>query len=373
MRAEDRVPEGLKLVAGYGWRILVLAAVGALALTIIGRLELVVIALFVALILTSLMGPIVNVAGRVLPRPLSVAIGMLVVLGTLVGVFYFIITSVVSAWPSLVSQLSDGVGSIETWLRDGPLAIQDANVSDWINQAKTWVGENRGALIQRAVGGAGAFFELFAVIALSLFSTIFFLAGGRQIWEWMLLAAPNRTRVRVDGAGMVAWQTFAGYTRGIVVVAATNAVLVCVGLLLLKVPLAIPLSLLVFFGTFIPLIGAPLAMVLAAIVALAARGPLVALAVIGLIVLIGQLEGHVLQPLVMSRAVSIHPLAVAVSVAAGTLLAGIFGAVVAVPVVSVIYAVWRFWLRTAPRPKPMPMDPTGVGSAEPGIDGASLS
>ncbi len=218
--------------------------------------------------------------------------------------------------------------------------------------------DNRGNLAAGVVGSAGRVLEIVAVLALAVFSAVCFLGGGAGIWHWALRVLPQPTRARVDGAGHVAWRSFAGYTRGIIIVAACNAIFVCVLLLVLGVPLALPLSLIVFFGTFIPLIGAPVAMFIAVIVALAAKGPIIALVVLLGIALLGQLEGHVLQPLVMSKAVNIHPLAVALSVAAGTILAGLFGAVIAVPVVSVCYGVAKFWHQTKPADDPTaPLDP----------------
>jgi predicted PurR-regulated permease PerM len=184
-------------------------------------------------------------------------------------------------------------------------------------------------------------------LALAVFSSVFFLIGGEGIWQWVVSLTPRKSHAVVNRAGAVAWSTFAGYTRGIIVVAASNAVLVLIVLMVLRVPLALPLSLLVFFGTFIPIIGAPVALLVAAVVAVASRGPVVALIVVALIVVIGQIEGHLLQPLVMSRAVSLHPLAVALVVAAGTILAGVIGAVLAVPVASVLHAVIKEISRTA--------------------------
>ena len=150
-----------------------------------------------------------------------------------------------------------------------------------------------------------------------MFCSLFFLHSGERLWGWVLGQLPVR-RPRWDAAGRAGWMAFAGYTRGVVIVAVSNATLVGIALFLLKVPLALPLTLLVLLGAFIPLIGAPIALWIATLVALAGRGPLTALAVLVLIVVIGQIEGHVLHPVIMSRAVKLHPVVVAVSVASGT-------------------------------------------------------
>ncbi|HEY5248023.1 MAG TPA: AI-2E family transporter, partial [Dermatophilaceae bacterium] len=191
-------------------------------------------------------------------------------------------------------------------------------------------------------------FEVLTGLALAVFCSVFFLSSGNRIWTWLTNQTGSHS-ARLDRAARAGWATFAGYTRGIVIIAATNAVLVCVALLILQVPLAFPLSVLTFFAAFIPLIGSPLALLVATLVALAARGPLIALLVLLLIVIIGQIEGHLLHPIVMSRAVNLHPLAVALTVASGTVVAGIIGAVMAVPLVAVTWTVWTT-LKTAPTP-----------------------
>ena len=196
-----------------------------------------------------------------------------------------------------------------------------------------------GSLLVEGGGVAWVLGCAFTGRLVGVFFSVCILSLGDQIWTGLLMQSRGNRR-RWDDAARAGWATFAGYTRGIVIIAATNAVLVCVALLLLRVPLALPLALLTFFAAFIPLIGAPIALGVATLVALAARGPLIAVLVLGLIVIIGQIEGHLLHPLVMSRAVNLHPLAVALTVASGTLLAGVIGAVVAVPMVAVAWTVW---------------------------------
>jgi predicted PurR-regulated permease PerM len=336
-------------VAAACWRLLVVGALCFFALRLMARLEFVAISMFVGLVITALVGPLVNLLDRVMPRALAVALGLLIVILGVLGIFTFIGAEVAGLATTLASQFRNGITEIEDWLRQGPLHWDSNRITEYTGQLRTWITTNRATFClprDRWCGHPGGGLT---GMFLAIFAAIFFLAGGAQIWDWILMLVGKRQRPRVDGSGHVAWHTFAGYTRGILVVAATNAVLVGIGLTILGVPLSLPLALLVFFGSFIPIVGAPIAMIVAAIVALAADGPLVALGVIVMIALIGQFEGHVLQPLVMARAVSIHPLAVALSVAAGTVLAGIVGAVVAVPVVSVLYAVGRFWVQTTPR------------------------
>ena len=367
VRPEDEIPHGLRVAAAFGWRLLVLVAVAWVALQVLVAVEFVAVALFVALIIAALVGPLVNVLHNVMPRGPAVALGLVAVVAVIIGVFVFIGTQVAGQAEGLAIQFRQGIDEILRWLETGPLHLTSEAVTEYVNAIRTWITEHQSDLATTAIGASGTIAEFFTGFALAIFASVFFLLGGREIWSWLVGLFPQRQRGRIDGVGQVAWGTFAGYTRGIVVVAFVNAVLVLIGLLVLRVPLAFPLALLVFLFSFIPLIGAPIATAIAAVVALAARGPLIALAVIVLIVLIGQFEGHVLQPLVMSKAVNLHPLAVGVAVACGTVLAGIVGAVIAVPVVAVLYSSIRFWVNTGSRSgfSPPPSDPTGTGAALP--------
>ncbi|WP_456817303.1 AI-2E family transporter [Cellulomonas sp. URHB0016] len=198
----------------------------------------------------------------------------------------------------------------------------------------------RGDLAGQAAAGAGSVVEVFTALALAIFCTIFFLARGREMWTWFLNQLPVRARDTWKTAGGAGWYTFSGYTRGTVIIAVTDGMLAFILLTILQVPLSAPLAVLVTIGAFIPLVGAPAAMVIAMIVALAANGLLSAALVGAGIALIGQLEGHVLQPFVMGKQVSLHPVVVALAVTCGTLTAGILGAIIAVPLVAVVWAIF---------------------------------
>lgn len=355
------VPRSLRVAAAYGWRILVVCALLYVVLSVVAKLQLVLAALFIALVLAAVLGPWVRILDRFLPRILAVVLGFLTLLAALVGIVVFITQSVAGEWTELAEKFRTGVGEIELMLVRPPFNLAESDIVVWYDNAGNWIAENRGMLVNNALGSFTTVIEIFAVLALGVFCSACFLVGGSGIWNWILNVFPVTTRSRVDGAGQVAWRAFAGYTRGIIIVAVTNAILVGILLLILGVPLALPLALLVFFGTFIPLIGAPIAMIIAAVVALAAKGPIIAIIVLIGIFLLGQFEGNVLHPIVMAKAVNLHPLVVALSVACGTLLAGLLGAVLAVPIVSVAYGVTKFWIQTAPPPEDeIPRDPTGV-------------
>jgi predicted PurR-regulated permease PerM len=236
------------------------------------------------------------------------------------------------------------VRQIQTWLRSGPLHLSDNQVNAAVDAAQNWANTHRDILTTGAVSTAATVLEVLAGLFLVLFSTFFFLRDGRRIWYFITSVLPGDVRDPVAGAGVAAWRTLVAYVRATVLVAFIDAVGIGVGLALLRVEFAFPLAALVFLGAFIPIVGATLSGTVAVLVALVTRGPLWALAVLALIIGVQQFEGHVLQPVIMGRAVSIHPLAVIVAIAAGAVLAGIVGALVAVPVVAVLNTAVRHML-----------------------------
>ncbi|MEU1008673.1 AI-2E family transporter [Streptomyces sp. NPDC005890] len=330
----------LRIAAAYAWRLILVGAVVYGVFIVLGSFQLIAVALFLALVVTSVLRPPTDLLARFLPRPLSVAVALVGSLVLLLGLLALVATSVAGESARLAGEFRGGVHRIEEWLQRPPFRLGPGALSALQRQVTHYVSEHRASLLTSAVNELGRVVELVTGAALALFASVFFLHSGERLWGWareQLL--PSSARPVWDRAGRAAWRTFAGYTRGIIIVAATNAVLVGVGLLVLRVPLALPLTLLEFFAAFVPLVGSPVALGVATIVALAGRGPLTAVGVLVLIVVIGQLEGHVLHPLVMSWAVQLHPLVVAVSVIAGSIVAGVIGAVVAVPLVSVVWAV----------------------------------
>ncbi|MGK4579478.1 AI-2E family transporter [Kitasatospora sp. HPMI-4] len=336
---EGAVSPGLRRAAGYAWRLLVLAAAGYAAFTVLERLQLPAIAIFLALVVASVLRPVADLLDRVMPRPLAVLVTLLSAVLLLAGLFTLVGEVVASQSAHLAQEFHGGIGRIERWLEGSPFHIDPATVNGLQGKITHFISSHRSTLISTAVTGAGRLVEAATVAALALFLSVFFIHSGDRMWRWCLRQLPAASRSTCARAGRVAWRTFAGYTRGIVIVAASNAVLVGLALWALRVPLALPLTLLEFFATLVPLVGSPIAMAIASVVALATRGPVTALIVLGLIVVIGQIEGHLLHPLVLSWAVRIHPVAVALSVTAGAVLAGVVGAVVVVPLVSVAWAV----------------------------------
>jgi putative heme transporter len=342
-----RVGEGLRITADYSWRLLIVGAAFYVAFMVLLRFELVGIAIFLALVLTSLLRPSVTAMSRRLPHSLAVLFTMFGSLLVIAALLTLVGTAVAGESSRLGTEFSGGIDRIEQWLQGPPFKIKHSTVSGLQGKITSFISAHRSTLISHALSGAGQAVEVLTVLALAVFCSIFFVHSGEHMWRWFAVQLPEGARSSWDRAGRAAWSTFSGYTRGVIIVAGTNAILVGIALYVLRVPLALPLTVLEFLASFIPLVGSPMALAVATVVALAARGPVTAGIVLVLIVVIGQIEGHIMQPLVMGWAVRLHPVVVAVSVIASTVVAGIMGAVVAVPMVSIAWAVYRE-LRTEP-------------------------
>ncbi len=337
--AGPRVVPGLQRAAGYAWRLVVVGVALYAVLVLLGRLVLPVVAVFAALVVTAVLRPATDLLGRVLPRTLAVALTLLGALLLVAGLLSLVGATVAGEWTRLGHEFRGGLDRIEHWLEGAPFHLRASSVSGLQKKLSSFISAHRSTLISTAVGEASRVVEGVTGAALALFCSVFFIHSGDAMWQWAERQLPSEARPTWSRAGRAAWRAFAGYTRGIMIVAASNAVLVGIALSVLGVPLALPLTVLEFFATLIPLIGSPIAMAVAAVVALAAKGPVTALIVLALIVVIGQIEGHLLHPLVMSWAIRIHPVVIALSVTAGGILAGVIGAAVALPLVSVLWAV----------------------------------
>lgn len=348
---EESAPRWLRVAAGWSWRLLVVTLAIVLVFFATSRVLLVFIAIFVALVFTAVLRPLVNFLSRVMPRGLATVLSFLISLAVIAGTFAYIGFSVAGQWDSLIDQFNDGIAELLGYLERSPfhLTITAEDTQEWLEAGREWLADNSGQIASQALSGVGSVIQVLITLALAVFLTVFLLLRGKEMWHWFLNQLPTRARDSWLAGGDVAWYTFSGYTRGTFIIGAINAVMALVALIILGVPLAAPLAVLVFIGTFIPLIGAPLAMIIAIVVALAANGPINAI-IVGLVIAgIGQIEGHILQPLIMGKQVALHPTVVAIAVAAGTLVAGILGAIVVIPLISVAWAVFSR-LRTVDPP-----------------------
>lgn len=350
-RPTDGTPDWLRTAGGYSWRFLVVLL--AVVVVVYGALQvkIVLIAVFLALVVTSVLEKLVAWLEKAMPRWLATVLSLILSFAVFGGLLTYVVYSVSQQVPKLASQFNDGITQILDWLEHGPLpfTVTSEDITDWIAEGQRWLISHSGDIAGTVFANVGGVFEVFTIMALSFFTTIFFLASGQKMWIWFLDQIPSRSRPRMHSAAAAGWYTFSGYARGTVIIALIDGILAYVLLTIVGVPLAAPLAVLVFIGAFIPLVGAPAAMIIAAVVALAANGIVPALIVTIGIAGIGQLEGHVLQPLIMGRQVSLHPVVVALGVTAGTFLGGLLGAVVAIPILAVTWAVYSR-LRTVDPP-----------------------
>jgi predicted PurR-regulated permease PerM len=347
---EQTAPHWLRSMAGVSWRLLVVVAAIALVFYATSRVQLLFIAVFIGLVFTAVLRPGVEFLSRFMPRGLATALSMLLGLAVFAGMLTYVAVSVAGQWVNLSEQFGSGIEDLKNLLVNGPLpfAITNDQINQWITDGQGWITQHSGELAGQAAQGASSVVEVLTALVLATFCTVFFLARGAEMWSWFLNQLPTRAREPWQQAAGAGWSTFSAYARGTVIIATTDGVFAFILLSFVRVPLAAPLAVLVLIGAFIPLVGAPAAMVVAMIVALAANGPLAA-ALVGIgIALIGQFEGHILQPLVMGKQVSLHPVVIALVVVAGTLSAGILGAVISVPLVAVAWAVFSKLRRIDP-------------------------
>jgi predicted PurR-regulated permease PerM len=241
----------------------------------------------------------------------------------------------VNGFPELRDQAVRGLTKVEDWLATSPLHLSSTKLSEYVDQAGNAASNNKSSIVTGALGVASTASHLAEGFFITMFSTFFFLYSGQRIWAWLLRMLPRAARSPLDAAARSGWVTLTYYVRATLIVAFVDGVGIGAGLALLGVPLALPLGVIVFLGAFIPVVGAVLTGLLAVLVALVANGPFTALAVLGVVIAVNQLEAHVMQPFLLGRAVSVHPLGVILAIATGASLAGIVGALFAVPVAAV--------------------------------------
>ncbi|SPM39154.1 Predicted PurR-regulated permease PerM [Mycobacterium numidiamassiliense] len=327
----------VRKTAAWAWRLLVILVAVLAVLWVVDKLEVIVVPVFLALMVSALLVPPVDWLDRHgVPRGGAVAVVLLGGFATLGGVLTFVITQFVVGLPDLTEQVTRSIDKSRRWLIEGPAHLRSEQITNAGNAAIQALHNNQAKLTSGALSTAATLTELLTAAVLVLFTLIFFLYGGRNIWQYVTKIFPAGVRDRVLEAGRAGYGSLIGYVRATFLVALTDAAGVGTGLAIMGVPLALPLASLVFLGAFIPLIGALISGLVAVVVALLAKGIVYALITLGLLVVINQIEAHLLQPLVMGRAVSIHPLAVVLAISTGGVLAGIVGALLAVPTVAVL-------------------------------------
>jgi len=332
------VPRGVRTASEWSWRLIVIAAATAGILWLLGRFSEVVIPLVIALLLTALLRPVSVSLSRVLPPGLAAGVTVLGTLGLISGILSFVGTQFSSQLGNIVNQTTAGIDEVREWLHS-TFHVSDTQIGQWITTIKTDITSGNVNIGHTAAQAGVTATHAVAGLAIALFSLFFFLYEGERIWAWSVRLFPRTARERVHTSGLVAWGQLSAYTRATVLVAAVDAIVIGTGAAILRVPFASGIAVLIFFGAFVPIIGALVSGSVAVLLALVAFGPIKALIMLAVVVGTMQLESHVLQPFLLGRAVRVHPLSVIIAIAAGVVAAGIVGALIAVPTVAVLNAV----------------------------------
>lgn len=333
----------VRVAAAWSWRLLIILAAVGLFGYVLSTITVVIIPVLIAGLLAGLLFPLVKwLRGRHVPAVLASGIAVLALLGLVTGLLVLAGRQIVLGFARLSDSVVIGTQQLLGWLEDGPLNISADNVNDWINDFGTTIQDNSEAILDGAMSFGSTAGNVLTGTVIMLFTLLFLLMDGERIWLFLVRLFPVSARRAVNGAGRRGWTSLVQYARVQGFVAFVDAVGIGLGAALLGVPLALPIGILVFLGSFIPIVGAVVTGAVAVLVALVANGFGNALAMAAVVLLVQQVESNALQPLVMGRAVSLHPLAVFLAVASGSILFGIAGALFAVPVMAFVNTVVRY-------------------------------
>ncbi len=321
--------------------VIILAAIVVFGLI---QVKLVVIPVLVALILAAAVAPVVNgMRRRGVSAVLATWITLLAGIAAFGGIITLIVFAVRNQWDELASSAIEGLDQLQNLLSNGPIPVDE----EQINGAREAVVQflTSSSFGSGALAGVSAAGEFITGALLTFVVLFYFLKDGGDIWNFFLRPFRGERLERGRRVGLVSLKVLGGYVRGTALIAFVDALGIGIGLVILQVPLALPLAVVVFITAFIPIVGATLAGILAALVALVANGPVAALFVLGVVVLVNQLEGNLLQPIIMARSLKLHALVILVALTAGTILGGIVGAVLSVPIAAVAWAIIKVWNR----------------------------
>jgi predicted PurR-regulated permease PerM len=360
------IPIGLRIAAGWAWRVIAIVIMTYGIGWLMRYLSEVTVPIAVAILLTALITPVANFFDRrAAPRALSVALAMIIGLALVGGTLTLISVQIASQAVGIGERVAKGFTDVTNWLASGPLPIPDRylRIEELTNQVTTFLTDSSSTIAGFAADFGTQLGHFLAGVAIALFATFYFLYDGRSIWSFLLKLVPRSGRDRLDDAARTGWNSLVHYVRATILVAFSDAVGVLVVALILQVPGAPALAALVFLGAFVPLIGALVSGFVAVFFALVMLGWVEALIMLAGIILVMQLEGHVLQPFLLGRAVKLHPLAVLLGIAIGVVVGGIVGALMSIPLLAFAKA---FIQHLVTRKPPIPKVATGTSySAEP--------
>lgn len=383
-RDSEDLPYGMRIAASWAWRFLVVVLAVGVVIWLLSKISLLLIPLMVAALLTGLLGPVVEfMHGRLaVPRGLAVGITVIGFLAVITAGLTMVGQRLSTGFSALWNQAVIGIYQVQDWLFNGPLQLSNDDLANVVNDALLQLRSNASNILSEALSWGSVLGQILTGILLAIFALIFLLLDGRKIGTFMINLLPRRARPAMDGAATRGWNSMIRYVRVQVLVAFIDAVGIGFGAFFLGVPLALPLGVLVFLGSFIPILGALFTGAVAVLLALVANGWVNALIMLAVVLAVQQAESNILQPLIMGKAVSLHPLAVVMAVAGGTMVAQIPGALFAVPLMAVLnsmvkYIAHRSWehdpfvtehygpQQPAPRPTEPEREPTaGIGSSD---------
>nr|WP_243752257.1 AI-2E family transporter [Leucobacter weissii] len=333
------MPLGVRVAAAWSWRLIVIGVAVAALLWLIVEVRIIVIPILIAILLTALLQPLVNALRRLgLPRWVGVVAALLALFASVSLLVVLIVTQLRSGLEDVTSRSTRAWRDFLAWIETS-FGVSGDQVDGFIDQIVRTIEDHQDEIWSGALAATTTAGQVLTGALLTLFSLIFFLLDGKRIWFWVLGFLPSRAHAPVDTAGRAGWSSVGQYVRVQIFVAFVDAVGIGVGAAILGVPLPVPIAILVFLGSFIPFLGAIATGALAVFIALVYNGPINALVMLGVVILVQQLESHVLQPLVMGTAVRVHPLGVVLAVSTGALLAGIPGALFAVPLAAALNAM----------------------------------
>jgi predicted PurR-regulated permease PerM len=340
--APEAIPRWLRVSAGWAWRLLLLAALLYVAGKVASLLYLVIVPFAAAILLTALLQPLMSRLRRAGLGPLSATWCTLLLAFALIGGAVWLVTTRVEAeYPTLVTQVGRTSTQIQNWLASSPFHIRTGNLEKISDNLVNYLTQHRSTVEGAALTGGRIVVELLAGTVLCFFISFFLIKDGERIWSWLVSGLSGERARRAGLAGHAAWQAVVYYVRGTVVVAAIHAGVMGVTLAVIGSPLVAPLALFMFVAAFVPLAGVLIAGTAAILIVLAAKGLIAALIVLAVMIVMNQLEGHLLQPQVVGKMVRLHPLAVILVLAVAGVVAGIAGAVVAVPITAALTSAAR--------------------------------
>jgi predicted PurR-regulated permease PerM len=352
---EESIPVSVEIAGQWAWRLLAIVAVVVVLGLLIISLKEIVIPFIIALLISGLLQPFKTFLIRHhWPKWLAVLVAMLLAFVIIAGLIFVIVIQVRSGLPSLEKQSVKAYDGFKTFLAGPPFNISASQFNDYIGEATTAIGKDTAALATGAkTVGLGSIHAL-ADFALIIFTTLFIVLDGARIWAWIVRLFPRRARAAVDGSGQAGWITLTAFVRVQIVVAAVDALGIGIAAFILHLPLAIPIAIVVFLGAFIPVVGAVVTGALAVFVALVYEGPVPAIVMLAVLLVVHLGESHGLQPFLMGNAVKVHPVAVVLAVATGVAVAGIPGALFAVPMVAVLNVMIKYLASGQWRSRPDP-------------------